>query len=74
MTRLPVLKPSELIAALKRAGYVIDHQSGSHVVLYNAGAIPISVPLHNRDMKKGTLQHILRAAGMSVDELVNLLH
>lgn len=73
MTRLPVIKPVALIAALRRAGYAIDHQSGSHVVLYKEGAVPISVPLHNRDMKKGTLLHILRAAGLSIDDLVKLL-
>lgn len=73
MTRLPVIKPAQLVAALQRAGYAIDHQSGSHAIMYKEGAIPVSVPMHNRDMKKGTVQHIIRMAGISVEELIHLL-
>ena len=32
MPRLPTVGPSQVVQALERAGYEIDHQSGSHVV------------------------------------------
>lgn len=72
MTRLPVVKPDEVIVVLKRIGYIIDHQTGSHVILYCEDRPPVTVPKHHRDMKKGTLQHILRAAGLSVDDFIRL--
>jgi hypothetical protein len=32
-----------------------------------------SVPVHNRDLKRGTLRAILREAGLTADELRDLL-
>jgi len=36
MPRLPTVKPRQVIRALERAGFEIDHQTGSHVVLWRA--------------------------------------
>ncbi|MHB8377731.1 MAG: type II toxin-antitoxin system HicA family toxin [Dehalococcoidia bacterium] len=59
--RLPVLRPPRIIAALVRCGLVIDHQTGSHVVLYKDGLRrPMSVPNHSRDLPPGFLRKILR--------------
>jgi predicted RNA binding protein YcfA (HicA-like mRNA interferase family) len=33
----------------------------------------VVVPMHARDLKRGTLREILRSAGLSVDEFVDLL-
>jgi predicted RNA binding protein YcfA (HicA-like mRNA interferase family) len=70
---LPVIPPDRVIAALRRAGYEEDHQTGAHVILYKEGRLPVTVPNHNRDLKKGTLRQIIRSAGLSVDEFVQLL-
>jgi len=70
MTSLPSLRPQEVIAMLKRIGYVIDHQTGSHVILYKEGYLPVIVPMHNRDLKKGTLYQIIRSIGMSAEEFL----
>ena len=72
MTRLPAMKPDEVISALRKAGYFVDRQTGSHAILYKRGHLPISVPRHNRDLKKGTLLHIIQSAGLSVDEFLKL--
>ena len=72
MTRLPSMRPNEVVALLLKAGFVIDHQTGSHVILYKEGRLPISVPQHNRDLKKGTLRHIIASAGLSVEEFLRL--
>ncbi len=73
MTRLPSVRPARVIAALEKAGYAVDHQTGSHVILYKEGRLPVTVPRHNRDLKRGTLHDILRGAGLSVDEFLRLL-
>jgi len=36
MPRLPMVKPAQVVRALERAGFEIDHQTGSHVVLWRA--------------------------------------
>lgn len=66
------MRPSEVIARLKKAGYAVDHQTGSHVILYKKGKLPLSVPKHNRDVKMGTLRHIVRSAGFSDEEFLGL--
>ncbi len=71
MAALPVLRSRQVVAALRRAGFTVHHQSGSHAILRNAGAaLRVTVPMHNRDLKPGTLRAIIREAGMSVDEFV----
>jgi len=70
---LPAVPPDRAIAALRKIGYEEDHQTGSHVILYKDGRLPISVPKHDRDLKTGTLRSIIRSAGLSVDEFVRLL-
>jgi predicted RNA binding protein YcfA (HicA-like mRNA interferase family) len=63
-----------MIRALERAGFVLDRIRGSHYILYkNNTHPPISIPMHNRDMKIGTLHAILRAADLTVEELLKLL-
>ena len=75
MAELPVLRPREVVRALERAGFFIHHQAGSHAVLRHRteAALRVTVPMHARDLKRGTLRAIVRSAGMSVEEFVDLL-
>ena len=59
------IKPSEMIKLLKKNGCIIVSQNGSHVKMRNqeTGKQTI-VPLHNKDLKKGTEQTILKQAGL----------
>jgi predicted RNA binding protein YcfA (HicA-like mRNA interferase family) len=75
MTRLPVAKPKEVIAALQRAGFVVYRQKGSHVQMRRPGTPGlVTVPLHNRELLPKTLKTIIeKQAGMTVDEFLDLL-
>lgn len=69
----PVVSGAELIAALQRDGWYVVRQRGSHVRLKKQGRrSALVVPLH-REIRRGTLAGILRDAGLTVDELRNLL-
>lgn len=75
MTKLPVLKPGEVIRKLKRAGFVFDRQAkGSHEIWYNpATRRRTVVPNHpGVDLPKGTLKAIIDQAGLSIDEFIDL--
>jgi predicted RNA binding protein YcfA (HicA-like mRNA interferase family) len=63
-----------VIKALKRAGFSVRHQKGSHVTLCKEEHLQVRVvvPVH-RVVKKGTLRSIIRDAGLTVDEFVELL-
>jgi len=73
--KLPVITPRKLIQALQRSGFVILRQRGSHIYPHhpNAPAKIVTVPYHNKDLKKGTLRSILQQAGLSVEEQLELL-
>lgn len=74
MSRLGMLKARELVAALKRAGFIEHHQTGSHLYLrHPERGIITSIPMHPGDLKRGTTRAILRQAGISDDELRRLL-
>ena len=74
MTKLPVVSAREVVSALQRNGYEIDHQTGSHLILRHADPPHrrLTVPNH-KEIAKGTLRSIIRDAGLSVDEFAALL-
>ncbi len=74
MPRLPTVKPQQVIHALERAGFEVDHQTGSHVVLRRASDdCRVVVPWHNRDLGRGLTLQIVKSAGLTRDEFVELL-
>jgi predicted RNA binding protein YcfA (HicA-like mRNA interferase family) len=74
MPRLPVCKPVAVIRVLQRAGFVLDHSTGSHR-FFRHPARPgiVTVPFHRKDLKRGTLKSIIDQAGFSVEEFLQLL-
>ena len=73
MPRLPAISGIQAVKAFQRAGWRVDRQRGSHVVLLKVGHIAsLSVPQH-KELAPGTLRSLLRAAEMTVDDLVRLL-
>ena len=58
------MKPRELVRILEKDGYVFVRQSGSHAIYKKAGKKIIVVPIHSKDIPKGTLNAILKDAGL----------
>jgi predicted RNA binding protein YcfA (HicA-like mRNA interferase family) len=74
MSRLPSLKPKEVVSALERCGFVIVRIRGSHYQLVNERTGRYTtVPHHNRDLPRGTVAAIIRQAGLSRDEFLRQL-
>lgn len=74
MPKLPVIKGSELIAALRKAGFETVRQRGSHVRLRHPDGRVVTIPIHaGEELGRGLLRKILRDADLSVGELINLL-
>jgi predicted RNA binding protein YcfA (HicA-like mRNA interferase family) len=72
---LPRLTAAELLRALRRAGWQRDHQRGSHIYLRHPQRPGlVTVPMHStRILRLKTLESIMEQAGLSVDELRDLL-
>lgn len=58
MPKLPRLSGKECIAVLKRMGFIVARQKGSHVIL-RCGEHGCVVPMH-REIRTGTLMGLLR--------------
>lgn len=70
MPRLPVISPKLAIRKFKKLGFVEDHTTGSHVVMYHPDGRRAVIPYHLRDIPKGTLVSILREAKVSREEFL----
>jgi predicted RNA binding protein YcfA (HicA-like mRNA interferase family) len=73
--RLPALRPRRVLQALQRAGFFVHHTAGSHYVLKHPEkpTLRVTVPYHNKDLKRRTLASIIEQSGMTVDEFIRLL-
>ncbi len=73
---VPVLRPREVLRALLSTGFVIHHQTGSHVQLRHPDKphLRVTVPRHDRfDLPRSVLRSILRQAELSVEKFLELL-
>jgi len=74
MPKLPTLTPKKTIKILEKKGFVLDRVKGSHHIYYHpVTKRRVIVPLHKRDLPKGTLIEILKQAGISREELKKIL-
>ena len=74
MSKLPAVRPSELARVAQRLGFVLDRRRGSHAIFFRAAdGKRVVIPMHNRDLKTGTLHGLLEDMGLTRDELIQLL-
>jgi predicted RNA binding protein YcfA (HicA-like mRNA interferase family) len=75
MSKIPSLTPQEVIKILEKKGFVLDRTKGSHHIYYHPETKRrVVVPLHKKDLPKGTLFEILRQAGINLHKISQTLH
>jgi len=74
VSELPVVSGRDTVRALARIGFEVDRQRGSHIILRQSRPPHrrIVVPDHDQ-IAKGTLRAIIRHAGLTVREFLDLL-
>jgi predicted RNA binding protein YcfA (HicA-like mRNA interferase family) len=74
LSKLPLLSGRELCKVLRKIGYLVDHQTGSHIVLRHKEPPyrRLTVPDH-KEVAKGTLRAIIRQAGLTANEIRKLI-
>ena len=59
------MSSQEMLKFLKKNGFIVISQNGSHVKLKNSVTEKtVIVPYHSKDLKKGLEQAILKQAGL----------
>lgn len=72
MSRLPVCSGADAVKAFQQIGYVVDHQTGSHLIPRHPSQRRLTVPNH-RELAKGTLRALIREAGLTKEQFAELL-
>lgn len=75
MSKVPSLPYRKIISALRRDGWVVIRQRGSHIRLQkHVGdrTLKLTVPAH-RTVKRSTLSHILKHGEIELERFLSLL-
>ena len=75
MSKVPSVNYPQVINALRRDGWIVIRQRGSHIRLQKClpnEMLKIIVPAH-RPIKRSTLSHLLKQAHLSVEKFIELL-
>jgi predicted RNA binding protein YcfA (HicA-like mRNA interferase family) len=72
MSRLPQLKPEQVVRALLKLGY-FAREGARHTIIHNGREILTTVPRGSKTVKPGTLHGILKDVGLDPDEFKKLL-
>lgn len=71
MSKLPVLSGKEVLKRLYRLGYYVRDQEGSQIHLRHPNRKPLTIPNH-KEIARGTLHAIIRDAGLTLKEFLEL--
>ncbi len=73
MSKLPNLSGRDCIKALLKIGYFVRRQEGSHIILRRTNPFRQVVVPDHKELDRGTLRAIIRQAGISIDQFLELL-
>jgi len=74
MPKLPNISGKELVKIFNKKGFEVDHQTGSHIIL-RCKEPPhrrLTIPNH-KEIAKGTLLSIIKQAGLTREEFLELV-
>ncbi|MBM3839279.1 MAG: type II toxin-antitoxin system HicA family toxin [Verrucomicrobia bacterium] len=73
MPALPVLSGRKVVRAFEKLGWQVARQRGSHIIMVKEDQnVTLSIPNH-KEVAKGTLRSLIRAAGITIDEFTRLM-
>ena len=73
MPPLPSVSGRKVVRAFAKLGWQVARQRGSHIVLVKEGERATLSVADHKEVAKGTLRSLIRAAGITVDEFVRQL-
>jgi predicted RNA binding protein YcfA (HicA-like mRNA interferase family) len=73
MSSLPSISGQECVKALSKIGFVQKRQHGSHMILRRDKPFAQLVIPNHKELDRGTLRAIIRNAGLTVEEFIDLI-
>lgn len=71
--KLPIISGKEFVKHVKKLGYQLEKQEGSHMILRltKEPFTKLSVPNH-KELSKGLLRSLINDIGITVEEFIDL--
>ncbi|MCL4237010.1 MAG: type II toxin-antitoxin system HicA family toxin [Anaerolineae bacterium] len=73
MSRLPSVSGRQCVKALEKVGFTVRRRTGSHLIAQRGDPYAQIVVPNHRTLKHGLLRKIIKDAGLTVEEFVELL-
>lgn len=73
MSGLPRISGRDCVKVLKKVGFYLKRQEGSHMILRRDNPFGQVVIPDHKELDRGTLRSIIRQSGLSVDEFIKLV-
>lgn len=72
MSKIPILKPQEVVRILSNLGFIEVRQKGSHKQFRHEDGRATTVPFHKgRDISPRLLRQIAKDIDLTIDEFLN---
>jgi predicted RNA binding protein YcfA (HicA-like mRNA interferase family) len=67
---IPLLSGHDEVQVFEKLGWSVARQRGSHIIMIKEGEITtLSIP-HHKQVAKGTLRSLIRAANLTVEQFL----
>ena len=70
MGTLSNISGKKAVKIFGKFGYMVDHQTGSHIILYQANKPTLSIPNH-KELAPGLLRSLIRKSGLTIEEFLS---
>jgi predicted RNA binding protein YcfA (HicA-like mRNA interferase family) len=70
MGKLSNFSGKKAVSIFQKFGYILDHQTGSHLVLYHESRPTLSIPNH-KELAPGLLRGLIKKSGLTIDEFLS---
>jgi len=71
MSKVPILSARKVEKILKKHGFIVKRQTGSHRTFHNSLTKKVTVvPIHSGDVAEGTLRSIIKQAGLTIQDFI----
>jgi len=71
MGLLSNISGKDAVRIFARFGYSVEHQTGSHIIVYHGSRPTLSVPNH-KELAPGLLRGLIRKSGLTVEEFLRM--
>jgi len=69
MRLLSNISGKDAVKIFQNFGYRVDHQTGSHIILYHPSRSTLSIPNH-KELAPGLLRGLMKKSEITVDEFM----